>query len=76
MINEASIQSERVTNNKLNLIEQKLINTKDELSGEISKKLNSVTERILITREVNNNIELESFSCESRGCLLYTSRCV
>ena len=58
MVNEASIQSERVTNNKLNLIEQKLINTKDELSGEISKKLNSVTEQILITREVNNNIEL------------------
>ena len=39
---------------------------KDELSGEINKKLTGVTERIVITRDINNEIELESFSCEIR----------
>ena len=65
-INKNSIQSECVNNSKFMLIKQSVSNVKDELSGAISQKLNNVTEQILITRDVNNDIELESFSCDSR----------
>ena len=52
-INKNCIQSECVNNGKFNLIEQNINSVKDELSGEINKKLTGVTERILVTRDVN-----------------------
>ena len=72
-INQNSVQSKYENNSKFTLIEQNINSVKDELSGEINKKLTGLTERILITRDINNEIELESFSSKSRTCLLYTS---
>ena len=40
---------------------------KDELQGEINKKLTVVTERVIITRDLHNEIELETFSYENRA---------
>ena len=40
---------------------------KDELWGEINKKLTGVTERVVITHDLHNEIELEAFSCENRA---------
>ena len=74
-VNNASIQSERVTNNKFNLMEQKIINVKDDLKTVINRTLDSVHEQVVITSNVDSEIELESFTGD-RSCLLYTSRCV
>ena len=73
MVNNASIQSERVTNNKFNLMEQKLINVKDDLNTVINKKLDSVSERVVITRDADSEIELESFNGDRRGYTLCNS---
>ena len=67
MVNSASIQSERVTNNKFNLMEQKIINVKDDLNMVINKKLDSVNEQVVITRNVDSEIELELFTGDRRG---------
>ena len=48
-------------------MEQSIVNVKDELNVAISQKLNNVTERVMITCDVNNDAELESFSCDNRG---------
>ena len=37
------------------------------LESAISQKLSSVSERLIITRESNNDFDLESFNCDSRG---------
>ena len=46
------------------LIEQSIIEVKDELHVAISQKVNNITERVIVTRDVNNDIELEPFSCD------------
>ena len=33
----------------------------------ISQKVNNVTERVIMTRDVSNETELEQFSCDNRG---------
>ena len=66
-INQKCIQSECSNDRKFNLVEQNINSVKDELQVAISQKMNNITERILVTRDVNNDIELESFSHDSRG---------
>ena len=66
VITKNSIQSECSNDKKLHSIEQSISNVKEELSLVINKKLSNVTERVLITRDVNNEIELETFCSENR----------
>ena len=87
-INDSNILANSDIYNKCTLIEGSLSCVKDELRGEINKKLTGVTERVLITRDLHNEVELEASCCENsavhpmrflnqaRDCLLYTSRCV
>ena len=63
VMDRCSMQFECLNNDKFASIEQTIVNVKHELNVVISKKLNSVAERVVITRDMNT-------------CLLYTSRCV
>ncbi len=54
-----------VTNIIENIIEQSISSIKDELSMAMNQKLNNITERVVITRDVNE-IELETFCSENR----------
>ena len=86
-----NIQFECINNNKFISMEQSVIEVKDELHVAISQKVNNITAWVMFTWDVNNDVELELFSCDDRGvhpmqflnrarefnsCLLYTSRCV
>ena len=80
-IDKNNKQFECLNNDKFVLMEQSIVNVKDELNVAINKKLSSVTEQIVITKDMNSDIDLELFNCENGGytlcsCLLYTSRCV
>ena len=48
-------------------IDQSIVNVKDELNIAINEKLNSVTEHIVIAKDMNSDIDLEVFNCENRG---------
>ena len=79
VMDKRNTQLECLNNDKFVLIEQNIVNIKDELNVTISKKLNNVAEQVVITRDMSIDIDLELFNCENRGvhpCLLYTSRCV
>ena len=64
--NKHNLQNENKYGNKLRVIEQSNSSVKDELSIAINQKLNNITERVVIMRDVNNEIELETFCNESR----------
>ena len=40
---------------------------KEELNLAISQTLNNVNERVVITRDMNNDVDLESFNCDSKA---------
>ena len=66
-MNKHSIQFEGINNNKIMSIEQSIIEVKDELHVAISQKVNNITERVIVTWDVNNDTELEPFRCDNRG---------
>ena len=66
-IDEFNLQTSKNMYDKCTLIENNLTSVKNELRGEINKKLTGVTERVIITRDLHNEIELETFSYENRA---------
>ena len=66
VISKKSIQSEDSNDKKLYSLEQTISSMRDELSVVRNQSLNNVTERIFMTRDTNNEIELETFSSENR----------
>ena len=44
----------------------KLMNVKNELSKAISQQVNTVAERVIMTRDVSSEVELETFSCDNK----------
>ena len=57
-----NLQYEIKNDNKLKVIEQDIIEIKDELHVAVSQNLNSVAERVLYTREAKDDIEIEQFN--------------
>ena len=51
---------------KCSAIENDLMKVKNELRGEIQKNCTSITERIIVTRDMYSEIELENFNHENR----------
>ena len=51
---------------KCDVIENDLMKVKNELRGEIQKKITGITERIIVTRDMYNEIQLENFNHENR----------
>ena len=62
-----SVQFESQSNSKFVSIEQSINNVKEVLNLAISQTFSSVNERIVITRDNNNDLDIESFNCDSRG---------
>ena len=50
---------------KFRVIEQDIVEIKDELHVAVSQNLNNVAERILYTRDAKDDIELEPFCCDN-----------
>ena len=61
-----NLQYEIKNDNKLKVIEQDIIEIKDELHVAVSQNLNSVADQVLYTREAKDDIELEQFNCDNR----------
>ena len=55
-----AIQNNNNMHVKCDVIENDLMKVKNELRGEINKKVTGVTERIVVTRDMYNEIELEN----------------
>ena len=66
-MNKHNLLCENIHDSKFKSIEQSLGEVKDKLQVAISKKVNDVAERVVYTRDANNEIELESFSCDNQG---------
>ena len=58
VMDKRNIQFECSNNDKFVSIEQSIVNVKDELNVAISKKLSNVAEQVMITRDMNIDIEL------------------
>ena len=65
-IDDLAIQSNNDMHVKCDVIENDLIKVKNELRGEIQRKFTGVTERVIVTRDMYNEIELENFNHENR----------
>ena len=74
-MNKHNLQCKSIHDNKFKLMEQSIVEVKDELYVAISQKVNNIAEQVVFTRDANNDIELESFSCDNRvgGYTLYSS---
>ena len=59
IIDKRNVQVECLNNNKFISIEQSIVNVKDELNVAINEKLNHVTEQVVITKDMNSDIDLE-----------------
>ena len=66
VMNKHNLQYKNKYDNKFRVIEQDIIEIKDELHVAVSQNLNNVAERILYTREAKDDIELEQFCCDNR----------
>ena len=47
------------SNNKLMNVEKNIMDVKNELSMAISQQVNTVTERVIMTRDISSEVELE-----------------
>ena len=65
-IDDLAIQNNNDMHDKYDVIENSLTRVKNELRGEIHKKVTGVTERVIVTRDLYNEIELETFSHENK----------
>ena len=66
-IDSLSVQNYNDVHDRYNLVESDLTKMKNELRGEIRKNLTGNTERVVITRDLYNEMELELFSYENRS---------
>ena len=66
VINKHNLQYANKCDDKFSMIEQNIIEIKDELHVAVSQNLSSVAERVLYTREARDDIELEQFNCDNR----------
>ena len=60
------VQNNNNINVKCDVTENDLMRVKNELRGEIQRKFTGVTERVIVTRDMYNQIELENFNHENR----------
>ena len=65
-IDDLAIQNNNDMHVKYDVIENNLMRVRNELRVEIHKKVNGVTERVIVTRDLYNEIELENFNHENR----------
>ena len=64
-IDSLHIQNYNDVHDRYNLVESDLTKMKNELRGEINRNLTGTMERVIITRDFYNEIELELFSYEN-----------
>ena len=57
---------DRDVHDKYEVIANSLTSVKNELRGEINKNISSINDRVIVTRDFYNEIELENFSHENR----------
>ena len=72
VISKNNVQSEYSNDKKLYSLEQNISSIRDELSLVKHQNVSHVTERIFMTRDTNNEIELETFNCDNRRAVSYT----
>ena len=65
-IGDLAIQNNTDVHDKYDLIANSLTSVKNELWGEIHKNISSINERVVVTRDFYNEIELENFSHDNR----------
>ena len=65
-IDDLTIQNSMDVHDKYDIIANSLTSVKNELRGEINKNISSINDRVIVTRDFYNEIELENFSHENR----------